>query len=585
MVVHLPSTTPLDGCVGSIWNELQTLGASPSKAGVLGVAYEAILEDEEAVSGTTLRKPGGVFYTPPEVVDYIVRKTVPPDLTDSGPIAILDPACGAGAFLEAAARCILESRRDAPRSMHERVVGRSVFGVDVDPRAARLARTSMALQARERASAASLRSLVGALNKHIVGGSSLVEPGPDGPILSTIETAFGDVLGRGGFDLVLGNPPYVKNKDLDAGRKQLWSRTYRCARGQFDLMVLFLEKGLEVLRPGGRLGFLVSNKFMASDYGKEIRRRILDTCQIEEITDLSSAQIFREAAVYPTILILRKHARRRSAGGKVLLRHGVKDLSAPGGVSIPQSYFERRSDRILTTAVTHSSLRLLRRIENGARPLGELMSVGCGLADPGMARLFCDGIDAPRRPSGTSVFPFIRVENIRPYEICWTDRWVCLDPDRYSPDRVAAFGGKKIVIPGVRPTLQAAYDARGYALGRVYYIPASGNDHRLLLALLNSSVLDWYYRTVFEAVRMAGGFLRFNGPYLKALPIPVCGDDDPRIAAIRSKVSRRLRRAKRDADDPTPSLASSLEREIDHSVADLYELSAAERQRIGLAAH
>ncbi len=570
-----------DARIADVWIQTGVSSLSLSGHDILGMAHQSILALADVASGRRSRKLGGVFFTPPDVVDTIVRRTVAAGRGTAGAPAILDPACGSGAFLLGAyarLRCRGSTR---PASEGARSAESLIYGIDADPRAVRLARMNLKLAVWKDEEPRRRRGMEEILSRRIVAGSSLEEPGSDRPIPSAIEESFPEVMNRGGFDVVIGNPPYVKNKDLATDRKRLWKKTYACARGQFDLMVLFLEKGMEVLKPGGRLGFVVSNKFMTADYGRAVRDRILETCRIEEIVDLSQAGVFRAAAIYPTILILRKKASPGRPRGNVLLRDGVVDpVRRGGGNSIPQSFFDERPGRILTPSITRPLVRVLGKIEARSRPLGDMAAVGCGLATPGMGRALLSGEEAAGSEDPESVHRFIRVENIRPYEVRWSGRWIRLDPERHSASRLSDFRKRKVVIPGVRPGLQAAYDTRGYVLGRVYYLTGAQMDHRLLLALLNSSVLGGYYRTLFGAVRMAGGFLRFNGPYLRALPIPSNLPDRSRTRIV-DLVRERLRMGRRPvASAKARSTILRLEADIDGLVCDLYGLTQTERSVI-----
>ncbi len=570
-----------DGRVADVWRQTGDCSLSPSRLDILGIAYQSILACSDAASGHRSRKLGGVFYTPPEVVEMIVRLTLATGRGSVEAPTVLDPACGSGAFLLGAYAQL--ARRGAALAANERagLIKASIFGIDADPRAARLARINLKLAARAARERSRLRGLEDIVSRRIITGSSLDEPGRTRPVPSAVERSFPEVMNRGGFDVVIGNPPYVKNKDLDPKRKRLWRKVYGCARGQYDLMVLFLEKGMEVLRPGGRMGFLVSNKFMTADYGRAIRDRILSTCRIEEIVDLSGAGVFRGTAIYPSILVVRKTVSSGRPRGSVLLRDGVVDLARrSGGNRIPQSFFYERPGRILTTSITRPLVRLLEKIETRSTPLGGIAVVECGLATAGMGRSLLTGEEAARSEDAESLHRFIRVENIRPYEVRWSDRWIRLDPRRHSADRLRDFRRRKVVIPGVRPSLQAAYDARGYALGRVYYLTDSKMDHRLLLAFLNSSVLGRYYGALFGAVRMAGGFLRFNGPHLRALPIPNDLPDGTRNR-ILDLVAERLRLGRTASPSrKTRATIARLETDIDGRVCDLYRLTKTERSVI-----
>jgi|GEM_PF-1670311 len=566
----------LDSAVAALWSEIRECAPRVVAADWLGAAYEVLLASERSASGDRSRRRKGIYYTPAEVVDYIVARTVRRRRTE--PITVLDPACGSGAFLLGAMRSLFRDRATRSGRPRRRDPVRSLFGVDSDARAVRLARVNLRLAAGGLSGCSTRDRLDDILSRQIVVGSALDEWAEGRTVPGTVRRAFTPILEAGGFDVVLGNPPYVKNKDLDPSRKQVWRRTYACARGQFDLLVLFIEQGLRLLRPGGRLGFLVSNKFMTATYGAALRRHLLDACRIEEIVDLSRARLFRDAAIYPTILILRRATSSGPPGGRVILRDGVRDLgNLPRPATLPQETLRRRPGQILTTALDASIVKRLAAVERRAVALGERYTVRCGLATAGHAKTLVEDRGRRGRRRDRTFLPFVRVENLAPYAIRWSGLWIDVDGIRASAARVADFRGRKIVIPGVRRRLEAAYDDRGYALGRVYYIPNAPPDPRLLLALLNSSLLDWYYRTVFGAARMAGGFLRFNGPYLRALPLPAEDPLERDLERIASLVDERIRIGPGAVGSGrVPSRATDLDRRIDGLVTGLYGLRGCE---------
>ena len=112
-------------------------------------------------------------------------------------------------------------------------------------------------------------------------------------------------------DVVLGNPPYLEAKKADKAVKNRCRKLFpTIARGGFDVYICFLKAGLDVLPPGGRLGYIIPNKFFVAEYARALREELLATTTIEEVIDVSDLPTFRDAAVYPVMLVLRKVLRR-----------------------------------------------------------------------------------------------------------------------------------------------------------------------------------------------------------------------------------------------------------------------------------
>jgi len=114
-----------------------------------------------------------------------------------------------------------------------------------------------------------------------------------------------------GFDIIIGNPPYVRIQSLPRDEADYYREHYQSAFGSFDIYVLFLEQAIKLLKPGGRLGFITSGKFLKAGYGKKIQQILHEECAVENIIDLSAQQVFAEATTYPVIIVLQKGAEGR----------------------------------------------------------------------------------------------------------------------------------------------------------------------------------------------------------------------------------------------------------------------------------
>jgi type I restriction-modification system DNA methylase subunit len=275
------------------------------------------------------RKEQGIYYTPRFVTDYIVKETVGRFLKERSHnevvnMKILDPACGSGSFLIRAYDALLNYHAEdkvKPVSQLDQWERRpillgNIFGVDLDMQAVEIARLNLLLRSLAR------RETLPNLADNIRCGNSLIS-GTEDDLKGYFgrkwrerkhlnwEQEFPDIMAKGGFDIVIGNPPYVRIQSLPRDEADYYREHYHSAFGSFDIYVLFLEQAIKLLKPGGRLGFITSGKFLKADYGKKIQQILRQDCIIESIIDLSAQQVFAEATTYPVIIVLQKGAEEK----------------------------------------------------------------------------------------------------------------------------------------------------------------------------------------------------------------------------------------------------------------------------------
>ncbi len=295
----------------------------------LGLTQDTVFE---LTAKKQKRKEHGIYYTPKWVVDYIVQQTVGrfieehrtrPDAIHD--IKVLDPACGSGSFLIRSYDSLLRWHAESSGRPESHVFGderavilkHSVFGVDLDRQAVEIARLNLLLRSLAH------RDILPPLSDNIRQGNSLISGNE-----TELKPFFGDtwehrrpfnwdnefprIMAQGGFDVVVGNPPYIRIQTLPRDEADYYRSKYESAHGSFDIYVMFIERGLQLLKPGGRLGFITSGKFLKADYGKGIQHILDRDATIEGIIDLSAQQIFGEATTYPVILVIQKGHQKRA---------------------------------------------------------------------------------------------------------------------------------------------------------------------------------------------------------------------------------------------------------------------------------
>ena len=320
---------------------------------------EAEAEERLSLSLITKRKRDGVYYTPEPIVNRIIAETLVPLLDqwkrDAGwgeddeptlaaangywerlrDIRIVDPACGSGAFLISAYSWLFaELRRTADKrrelgarqtvsdaDLTSHILTTNLYGVDINPLSVEITQLSLWLHS------ARAREPLSRITHTIRHGNSLVddrlyERHENTPLSEAArerivpfdwDEAFPEIAERGGFDLVIGNPPYVKLQHF----RRVYAETalylrdgvagefpYRSTgTGNFDLYLPFIEKGLSLLRPGGRMGYIAPNLWPTLEYGEALRRLVIEGRHLARWIDFRSHQVFEEATIYTAIQI------------------------------------------------------------------------------------------------------------------------------------------------------------------------------------------------------------------------------------------------------------------------------------------
>jgi hypothetical protein len=236
-------------------------------------------------------------FTPPVLVDFILERAgfvAGPELLQS---ALVEPACGDGAFLVAAARRLADSVDAAcPRGRAGRLaeaIVRNLWGIDVDPGAAAAARRAVRGFFEERTGRKPPRDF---FERNVVVSDFLL----DDEIFSLPPVA------ENRLSFMVGTPPYVSTTDLARSHKTSLRERFSTARGRIDLYGLFIERSIGLLPMGGVLSFIVPDKFLQSRSGRPLRTLLLRAGSLHSIVRFASHKVFDDAATVPCVVVFQR---------------------------------------------------------------------------------------------------------------------------------------------------------------------------------------------------------------------------------------------------------------------------------------
>ncbi len=435
------------------------------------------------------------------------------------------------------------------------------------------------------------------------------------------EAEFPEVFLEGGFDIVIGNPPYVR-QELIRPIKPILERLFPDVYiGTADLYVYFYKRGTELLRLNGILTYISSNKFLRAGYGKKLRKFFVDNVQMHRLLDFGSVQVFR--ASVDTCIVLVENV---SPGNELFFAAIFLDEA-----DIPRlsTAFRERAFPMYARDLSSEGwvlasaevLALLEKLQNIGTPLGEYVDgfyrgiiTGCNDAfiideakreeliaqDPMSAEIIKPLLRGRNlhkwktnsaneyliviASSTNREWPWSRTRNVSEAEQIFAETYPAIYNHLNSyQDRLVArddqgmfywelrsclyyseFEKPKIIYRRIAQSLDAIYDTIGtFGLDTTYFIPT---DDLSLLAILNSKLFDWYARHRFSGLNnpWAGGGLCFFSLYMER--VPIADRTDVQRAALSELVEQILA-------DPESDCVREIEQQIDTVVYHLYRLT------------
>lgn len=315
--------------------------------GILGRIYEAFLVESlvQMDGKICLSQKKEYIYksvvsTPIEIVKYMVMETLEPVCRGKTPddilnIKIADIACGSGIFLEEAYQFLIDycvgwyakndashlielesGKRKLPLAEKKEILCRCIYGVDIDVHAVEVSRFSLLLKLVEDETEPSVKNdkpILPDLDQNIKHGNSLITREDldhrnveTEQLLKIVPFDWNTINDGGQFDVILGNPPYVKTEDLhlisEKTEFEIYKSKYCSAYKQFDKYFLFVEQALRLLGADGVLSYIIPNKFYKTAAGQELRKLI--GRKMISIDDFGDMQLFPEKTIYSSIVTI-----------------------------------------------------------------------------------------------------------------------------------------------------------------------------------------------------------------------------------------------------------------------------------------
>ncbi len=589
---------------------------------VLGHIFEQSITDIEGMkarqSGSdapdiSKRKRDGVVYTPDMVTRFLVEQTIGVTLRERflhlqtgvdensqdgeralllayldvlRNLAVLDPACGSGAFLVAAFDELAREYRAVVGRLTElgeaitfdifdQILTRNLYGVDVNAESVEITRLSLWLKTARR------QHKLQNLESTVKVGNSLIDDAAFSDRPFDWRAAFPQVFENGGFDIVIGNPPYVRMETIKPFKPYL-EKHYVVAADRADLYAYFFEKGIKLLKDGGRLGYISSSTFFRTGSGENLRVFLIDKVALEAVVDFGDLQLFDGFTTYPAILTLQKGVADGRAGDlrflnvEAALPDNLGQLFTEKAQSMPRARLGAGSWQFEGAALA----ALRDKISAGRKTLGEVYGPPLYGIKTGLNKAFV--IDTPTRDrllkadpkSADLLKPFLRGEDIKRWRVESEGLWLIntpkgkvdieaypavkawLWPFKAALERRATrqawwelqqaqlayqdkFCRNKLVFPDISLGPRFASDENNSFIDCTVF--TVGDNAFDLLAYLNSRCGWYFFENLTPEIR--GGFVRLKTQYVSQLPIPDMPPDvRARLASLGQSCTEAARR-------------------------------------------
>ncbi len=575
--------------IGDLYYPVSPYEFSVISVEILGSAYEQFLGKTISLSKSgraiieekpEVRKAGGVYYTPQYIVEYIVKNTVGKLIEGKAPkdinkIKVVDPACGSGSFLIGAYQYLLQYHKDyytdngrpskgskanpltpdgnLTTAEKKRILLNNIYGVDLDANAVEVTKLSLLLKCMEGETEASIATqlklfherVLPTLDNNIKDGNSLIDIDFYSTEIDFAEErrvkpfswkkAFAEVFKQGGFDCVIGNPPYVFGRDwkslgISDDVKNYLGAHFKSSPYQLDFFSIFMEKGIHLVKDGGYSSFIVPNVWLTNTYSESTRKFIFE-CSSEFKLSVPAKKVFEGITVDTVIYFVKK-------GKPSSKTFAVTQLSNTEEILVSELDYKLFSngEKPISTSLSEEGNTLIEKIKADHITLGEIADITRGVHPYRVGGFgksaFGNGVqtqkDVDERPYHSlqpraGFRPFVYGKDLKcfttvqPKEYISYGKWLAEPRDAkfFDGDRIYS---RKILGKTLIVTVEKEYTV---ADQQVYITKPKINSITVnsLAAILGSKLMSFFIRNYFDEVNDA--FPQIKVGQLKSLPLKI----------------------------------------------------------------
>jgi type I restriction-modification system DNA methylase subunit len=550
-------------------------------------AIEEITAELEGITADktkSKRKKDGVFYTPKYITQYIVENTIGAlckekraqlDIVEiefdgsfrlkKGKLSvkgqklydrleeykkwllslkIVDPACGSGAFLNQALNFLIEEHKIIDDIIAEltnthlrifdtdkAILENNLYGVDINEESIEIAKLSLWLRTAQKGRKLSV------LSNNIKCGNSLIDdPEVAGEKAFNWQEEFPEIMGNGGFDIVIGNPPYLAGREWSEklkNQKPFFEKRYSCLTDQYDLYALFIQKCYELIHSKSLFSFITPNTWFMNEHYFELRKWTLDKYDINLIGDFVDVNVFKDATVLTVVFVLRK----RNKNEKIVIQKFSNFLKCSEFES-SRKIWNRSAELIFNLQVSENDLDIINKIEKQSCPLSDLAKVKFGVKvyQKGKGKPKQDGSEAPvklfenKNRENDNYFPYLHGKDILSFyykkDLTFLKYGVHLaEPrsiDLFEGGRVLVrrIVGSKLIVCPIKETIIADQ--------LLHSVKLLKGDYLIIALLLQSKLLSYFFKKKYNRTEKIFPEIR-----VKELgSLPICYPEDEQIYII-----------------------------------------------------
>lgn len=605
-----------------------------------------------------VREARGVYYTPEYIVQYIVENTVGKLIAGKTPDQIAqmrfaDISCGSGSFLLGVFDLLLtyhghfynanpNKARKGDCTNHDgklylslrkkrEILLNNIYGVDIDAQAVEVCQLSLYLKLlqeettasahqylMEFAHAAQMKKLLPDLSKNIVCGNSVIGrdvlddqlfAGEDEKNLNPMdfEDAFPKIVQNGGFDAIVGNPPYVDVKSLSETYVRYVFSKYAASNNRINLFAAFIERGLALCKQTAfRFSMIVPSAILTQDSYQGLRKKILSNCWVDTIVRLPNESFGMAAGdvKVDTVILVLTQPKSSEEDTAILSYSGYERIStidprtAHVRANINQTTWAKSSDCVWSLNLVGKEEAILDKCERDSIPLDSCAEFCLGLTPYDKykghtEKQIRDQVFHATYRKDKTYKKLLAGSDVTRYAIVWNKReWISYGPWLGAPREQRFFTQKRILVKQIidwttKRIWAGLTDEELYNTQNAFnLLPKPGYAAEFLLALINSRLMTFYHRKKFlDEFKM-----RFQKILIKdCRRFPIRVPDltkrtdkalyDEVVAKVKAmwEANKKLAKAKTDKDKSFyENKRAALDRRIDRLVFDLYGLTEEE---------